>query len=107
MHWPRYTAEPKQQQQAHQQQLRSAQKDLAYYQKLALAGGHPAPMSLAELDPSYLEKMQDKYPGLDPKRVRSRPRVVAAKAEPEQRGGEPGNIADNPELAKCLASTEL
>jgi hypothetical protein len=62
-------------------------------------------MSLAELEPSYLEKIRDEYPGLDLSQVRSRPRVVAA--EPEQRGGEPGNVADDLGLAKCLANPEI
>ena len=108
MHWPRYTAGPKQQQHAHQQQLRRAQRDLKYYQDLALEGGQPVPMSLAEVEPPYLEKMRDKYPGLDLSQVRSRPRVVAAKAKPEQRSnGTLGNVADDPELAKYQANPEF
>jgi hypothetical protein len=60
------------------------------------------------VEPPYLEKMQDKYPGLKLSQVRSRPRVVAAHPKPEQRSnGTLGNVADDPELAKCLASTEL
>jgi hypothetical protein len=64
-------------------------------------------MSLAELEPSYLEKIRDEYPGLDLLQVRSRPRVVAAKAEPEQRGLELRKVADDPELAKHLANPEF
>jgi hypothetical protein len=105
MHWPRYTAELKQRQHAQQRQLRGAQRALEYYQELARAGGQRVPMSLAELEPGYLEKIRDEYPGLDLSQVRSRPRVVAA--EPEQRGGEPGNVADDLGLAKCLANPEI
>jgi hypothetical protein len=65
MHWDRYTAGPKQQQGAQQQQLRNAQRDLQYYQELARAGGQRIPMSLAELEPGYFEKIRDDYPGLD------------------------------------------
>jgi hypothetical protein len=104
MHWPRYTAELKQRQHAQQRQLRGAQRALEYYQELARAGGQRVPMSLAELEPGYLEKIRDEYPGLDLSQVRSRPRVVAA--NPEQRSS-PGNIADDPELAKCLANPEI
>jgi hypothetical protein len=49
--------------------------------------------------------MRGKYPGLDLSQVRSRPRAVPAKTEPkpEQRSnGTPGNVSDDPELAKYL-----
>jgi hypothetical protein len=105
MYWSRYIEGPKQHLGAQQRQLRSAELDLRYYQDLAQAGGRPAPMSLAELEPRYIEDMQGKYPGLDLSQVRSRPRAVPAKTEPkpEQRSnGTPGNVADAPELAKYL-----
>jgi hypothetical protein len=105
MHWKRYVAGPKQRLGAQQQQLRNAERDLRYYQELAEAGDRPAPMSLAELEPRYLEDMLGKYPGLDLSQVRSRPRAVPAKTEPkpEQRSnGTPGNVSDDPELAKYL-----
>ena len=105
MHWDRYTDGPKKRRDAQQRQLRSAQRDLLYYQDLAQEGGRPIPMSLAELEPRYLEKMQGEYPGLDLSQVRSRRRAVATKVEPKQRGGEPGNAADYPEFANYLAQS--
>jgi hypothetical protein len=105
MHWKRYVAGPTRRLDAQQRQLRNAERDLRYYQELARAGDRPAPMSLAELEPRYLEEMRGKYPGLDLSQVRSRPRAVPAKTEPkpEQRSNStPGNVADDPELAKYL-----
>jgi hypothetical protein len=105
MYWSRYIEGPKQHLGAQQRQLENAQRDLHYYQDLAEAGGRPVPMSLAELEPRYLEVVQDRYPGLDLSQVRSRPKAVPVKAEPkpEQRSnGAPGNVADAPELAKYL-----
>ena len=74
MRWDRYTAGPKQRQDAQERQLRTAQRALHYYQDLAQEGGRPILMSLAELEPRYLEKMQGEYPGLDLSKVRSRRR---------------------------------
>ena len=105
MHWKRYTAGPKQRLDVQQRHIENAQRDLRYYQDLARAGDRPAPMSLTELEPCYLEDMQGKYPGLDLSQVRSRPRAVPAKTEPKPEqcsNGTPGNVADDPELAKYL-----
>jgi len=107
MYWSRYIEGPKQHLGAQQRQLRSAELDLRYYQDLAEAGDRPAPMSLAELEPRYLEEIRGKYPGLDLSQVRSRPRAVPAKAEPKRSSGAPSNIANDPELAHYQGGGEL
>jgi len=69
--------------------------------------GNTAPDCAAWLPLDELDKFKAEYPGIDPALVR-RSAAPIAKANPDQRSnGTPGNVADDPELAKHLANPEL